>query len=240
MRWSTLFIPTLRENPAEGGSVSHQLLVRAGYTRQRAPGVFSYLTLGQRSVLKIVRIVREEMEAIGAQEMQFPVLHPAAEIIASIAQGELRSYRQLPQIWYQIQGKLDGEARSKAELLRNHRSLAVESYSFDAGQAGQEISYQKHCDAWSKVFARCGLRYVVAEARGGAIFMAASEAGEDDNSALCWVRLRGAHGEGCIARYSRRLWPTLRATTRRSRFIRRAARQSRTSPNSPAYRKRRK
>ncbi len=185
MRWSALFIPTLRQNPAEITGLGCQLLVRAGYVRQASSGVFSYLTLGQRSLRKIVRIVREEMEAIGAQEMQFPVLHRAGEAIASIAHGELRSYRQLPQIWYQVQIKLDGEARSMAELLRGRQSLAVESYSFDVNGVGRDVSYQKHSDVWSKVFSRCGLNYVPAESRAGVIFVAASESGEDVIARCC-------------------------------------------------------
>jgi prolyl-tRNA synthetase len=135
MFWSRLFIPTLRENPAESEGVSHQLLLRAGYIRQLAAGIYSYLFLAQRSILKITSIVREEMNAIGAQEMLLPALNPAElwqesgrwdvmgdnmfrlkdrfgrdlclgmtheETMTSIARGEMRSYKQLPQIWYQI------------------------------------------------------------------------------------------------------------------------------------------
>src|SRR5947207_2991591 len=138
MLWSKLFIPTLRENPAEAEVVSHQLLLRAGYIRQLSAGIYSYLFLGQRSIKKISTIIREEMDRIGAQEMFLPALHPAEiwqesgrwelmgpdmfrikdrfqrdfclgmtheEVMTSIARGELRSYKQLPQIWYQIQTK---------------------------------------------------------------------------------------------------------------------------------------
>src|SRR3954466_2851952 len=138
MRWSSLFIPTLRETPTEAEVVSHQLLLRAGYVRQLAAGIYNYLFLAQRSLLKIQRIIREEMDSIGGQEMLLPALHPAElwqesgrwdvmgqkmfrlkdrfdrdlclgmtheEVVTTIARGELRSYKQLPQIWYQIQTK---------------------------------------------------------------------------------------------------------------------------------------
>jgi prolyl-tRNA synthetase len=147
MLWSKLFIPTLRENPAEAEVASHQLLLRAGYIRQLSAGIYSYLFLAQRSLLKIQQIVREEMHTIGAQEMFLPALHPAEvwqesgrwdtmgenmfrfkdrfdrdlclgmtheEIMTVIARGELRSYKQLPQIWYQIQTKFRDEPRPKS------------------------------------------------------------------------------------------------------------------------------
>ncbi|MCP5109416.1 MAG: proline--tRNA ligase, partial [bacterium] len=138
MQWSKLFIPTLRETPAEAEVVSHQLLLRSGYVRQLSAGIYSYLYLAQRSLLKITGIIREEMDRIGAQEMLLPALNPAEiwresgrwevmgdnmfrlkdrfgrdlclgmtheEVMTDIARGELRSYKQLPQIWYQIQTK---------------------------------------------------------------------------------------------------------------------------------------
>jgi prolyl-tRNA synthetase len=179
MRWSALFIPTLRENPADGGALSQQLLTRAGYLRLQSPGVFSYLTLGQRSLLKIVKIVREEMQALGAQEMQFPVLHRTADAIASIAQGELRSYRQLPQIWYQIQPKLDQDSKSRIDLQRARRFLTAELYSLDLDAARREVSYQKQRAACSKMLDRLGLKHIEAEARAGAAFLIASESGDD-------------------------------------------------------------
>src|ERR1700676_3634979 len=107
MRWTKLFMPTLRENPAGTESIGHQLLQRAGYVRQLAPGVYANLFLAERSLGKIVQIVREEMDAIGAQEIRLPVLHPAAAVVTSIAQGELRSYRQVPEIWHDIHTRLD-------------------------------------------------------------------------------------------------------------------------------------
>ena len=219
MFWSKLFIPTLRENPAEAEVVSHQLLLRAGYIRQLAAGIYSYLFLAQRSLLKITRIVREEMDAIGAQEMYLPGLNPAEiwqesgrwdimgdnlfrlkdrfgrdlclgmtheEVMTSIARGELRSYKQLPQIWYQIQTKFRDEPRPKSGLLRVRQFTMKDSYSFDIDAAALDVSYDKHYAAYCKIFDRCGLKYMVVEAHSGAMggsqsheFMVASDAGED-------------------------------------------------------------
>ena len=219
MYWSKLFIPTLRENPAEAEVVSHQLLLRAGYIRQLSAGIYSYLFLAQRSLLKIAQIVREEMDSIGAQEMLLPALHPAElwqesgrwavmgdnmfrlkdrwgrdhclgmtheEVMTAIARGEMRSYKQLPQIWYQIQNKFRDEPRPKSGLLRVRQFLMKDSYSFDIDAAGLDMSYQKHHQAYCRIFERCGLDYVVVEAHSGAMggsqsheFMVASEAGED-------------------------------------------------------------
>jgi prolyl-tRNA synthetase len=219
MHWSKLFIPTLRDNPAEAETVSHRLLVRGGYIRQLSAGIYSYLFLAQRSLLKIARIVREEMDALGAQEMLLPALHPAElwqesgrwdamgdnmfrlrdrfgrdlclgmtheEVMTSIARGELRSYKQLPQIWYQIQNKFRDEPRPKSGLLRVRQFLMKDSYSFDLDAAGLDVSYQKHDRAYRRIFRRCGLDYLVVEAHSGAMggsqsheFMVASDAGED-------------------------------------------------------------
>lgn len=219
MRWSKLFIPTLREAPAEAEVPSHQLLLRAGYVRQLAAGIYSYLFLAQRSLNKIMRIVRQEMDAIGAQEMYLPALNPAEiwqesgrwqvmgdnmfrlkdrfqrdlclgmtheEVMTSIARGELRSYKQLPQIWYQIQTKFRDEPRPKSGLLRVRQFLMKDSYTFDMDTAGLDVAYQKHYEAYCRIFDRCGLKYTVVEAHSGAMggsqsheFMVASPAGED-------------------------------------------------------------
>ena len=219
MRWSTLFIPTLRERPAEAEVVSHELLLRAGYIRQLAAGIYSYLLLAQRSLLKIEQIVREEMNAIGGQEMLLPALNPAElwqesgrwevmgdnmfrlkdrfgrdlclgmtheEVVTSIARGELRSYKQLPQIWYQIQTKFRDEPRPKSGLLRVRQFIMKDSYTFDLDAAGLDAAYQKHYDAYRRIFDRCGLEYVIVEAHSGAMggsqsheFMVRSDAGED-------------------------------------------------------------
>ena len=219
MLWSQLFIPTLRENPAEAEVPSHQLLLRAGYIRQLSAGIYNYLFLAQRSLLKIQQIVREEMDAIGGQEMLLPALHPAEvwqesgrwdvmgdnlfklkdrfgrdlclgmteeEVMTIIARGELRSYKQLPQIWYQIQTKFRDEPRPKSGLLRVRQFIMKDSYTFDMDQAGLDAAYDKHYRAYCRIFDRCGLEYTAVEAHSGAMggsqsheFMVASEAGED-------------------------------------------------------------
>jgi prolyl-tRNA synthetase len=217
-RWSKLFIPTLREAPADAEVASHKFLVRAGYIRQLMAGVYSYLFLGQRSIDRIVRIVRDEMDKIG-QEFLLPTIHPAdlwresgrwtimgdnmfrlkdrkgaelclgfthEEVMTDIARKELRSYKQLPQIWYQIQTKFRDEPRPKAGLLRVRQFIMKDSYSFDLDEAGLDRSYKLHDGAYRAIFTRCGLRFVVVEADSGAMggsqsqeFMVYTEAGED-------------------------------------------------------------
>ena len=217
-RWSQLFIPTLREAPADAEVASHKFLIRSGYIRQLAAGIYSYLFLGQRSFNKITAIVREEMDKIG-QEFYLPALHPRElweasgrwsvmgdnlfrlkdrkgaelclgmteeEVMTEIARKELRSYKQLPQIWYQIQSKFRDEPRPKAGLLRVRQFLMKDSYSFDIDASGLGLSYQKHRDAYRRIFDRCGLKYMVIEADSGAMggsqseeFMVRTPAGED-------------------------------------------------------------
>jgi prolyl-tRNA synthetase len=187
MRWSRLFIPTLRERPAEADAVSHQLLLRAGYIRPVGAGIYGYLFLAQRALNKIVAIVREEMDRIGGQEIRLPASGAGpGEAMAAIARGELRSYKQLPQIWYQIQTKFRDEPRPKSGLLRVRQFLMKDSYTFDIDAAGLEAAYRKHYEAYCRIFDRCGLRYLVVEADSGAMggsqsheFMVVSEAGED-------------------------------------------------------------
>src|SRR5437763_10142075 len=216
--WSQLFIPTLREAPADAEVASHKYLLRAGYIRQLASGIYSYLFLGQRSILKITNIVRQEMDKIG-QEFYLPALNPREvweasgrwtlmgdnmfrlkdrkgadlclgmtheEVMTDIARNELRSYRQLPQTWYQIQTKFRDEPRPKSGLLRVRQFTMKDSYSFDVDAAGLDVSYQKHYDVYRKIFDRCGLKYSVVEAHSGAMggsqsheFMVTSDAGED-------------------------------------------------------------
>jgi len=217
-RWSQLFIPTLREAPADAEVASHKFLVRAGYIRQLVAGVYSYLFLANRSFNKIMNIVREEMDKIG-QEFFLPAIHPKElweasgrwavmgdtmfrlkdrkgadlclsmtheEVVTEIARKELRSYKQLPQIWYQIQTKFRDEARPKSGLLRVRQFIMKDSYSFDMDAAGLDISYKKHYDAYCRIFDRCGLKYMVVEADSGAMggsqsheFMVRTPAGED-------------------------------------------------------------
>src|SRR5213594_3318795 len=219
MRWSKTFIPTLRDNPADAEFPSHQLLIRGGFIRQLAAGIYSYLPLGQRTMLKIANIVREELNAVGAQEFFLPALHPASlwqetgrweemgenmfrlkdragrdlclgmtheEIFTDIARKEIRSYKDLPQIWYQIQTKFRDEARPKSGLLRLRQFIMKDSYSFDVDWEGLDRSYQIHHDVYCRIYTRCGLKFVAVEASSGAMggsqsqeFMVRMEAGED-------------------------------------------------------------
>jgi len=224
MRYSRLFIPTLKEAPAEAEAISHKLMVRAGFVRQLAAGLYIYLPLGQRVMEKIARIMREEMNAIGGQEVTMPVLHPAEvwqqtgrwdsigdemfrlkdrggrdmclamtheEVMTWLAAHDLRSYRDLPQIWYQLQTKLRDEARPKSGILRTREFIMKDSYSFDRDEAGLDKSYDIHLEAYRKIYSRCGLKFYVVQSDMGMMggtgaheFMAPSPAGEDE-VALC-------------------------------------------------------
>jgi len=217
-RWSKLFIPTLREAPADAEVASHKFLLRSGYIRQLSAGIYSYLFLGQRSLNKIQAIVREEMDRIG-QEFLLPALHPRElweesgraalmgqnlfkvqdrkgawlvlgmteeEVMTDIARKELRSYKQLPQIWYQIQSKFRDEPRPRAGLLRVRQFIMKDSYSFDLDAAGLDVSYWKHDAAYRAILTRCGLNFIAVQADSGAMggsqsqeFMVYAEAGED-------------------------------------------------------------
>jgi len=217
-RWSKLFIPTLREAPADAEVASHKLLLRAGYIRQLGAGVYSFLPLGQRSLNKIIAIVRDEMNKIG-QEFLLPTLNPVElwqesgreavmgqnlfhlndrkgaelvlamtheEVITSIARSEIRSYKQLPQIWYQIQTKFRDEPRPKGGLLRVRQFIMKDAYSFDIDTAGLDHSYNLHDQAYRAIFTRCGLEFLAVEADSGAMggsgsqeFMVYTDAGED-------------------------------------------------------------
>jgi prolyl-tRNA synthetase len=217
-RWSKLFIPTLREAPADAEVASHRFLVRSGYIRQLGAGIYSYLFLGQRSLNKIIGIAREEMDRIG-QEFYLPALLPKEpweqsgrwttigdnmfrlkdrkgaemclgftheEIMTTIARSELRSYKQLPQIWYQIQSKFRDEPRPKSGLLRVRQFTMKDSYSFDIDKAGLDKSFDLHDAVYRRIFTRCGLKFVAVEADSGAMggsqsqeFMVYTDAGED-------------------------------------------------------------
>lgn len=217
-RWSKLFVPTLREAPADAEVASHKFLLRAGYIRQLGAGIYNYLFLGQRSLNKIIGIVREEMDQIG-QEFFLPAILPKEpwvesgrwtgmgdnmfrlkdrkgaelclgmtheEIMTSIARNELRSYKQLPQIWYQIQTKFRDEPRPKSGLLRVRQFTMKDSYSFDLDKAGLDKSFDLHDAVYRKIFTRCGLKFVAVDADSGAMggsqsqeFMVYTDAGED-------------------------------------------------------------
>jgi prolyl-tRNA synthetase len=217
-RWSKLFIPTLREAPADAEVASHRFLVRSGYIRQLGAGIYSYLFLGQRAINKIIAIVREEMDRIG-QEFFLPALLPKEpweqsgrwtamgdnmfrlkdrkgadlclgmtheEIMTTIARSELRSYKQLPQIWYQIQTKFRDEPRPKSGLLRVRQFIMKDAYSFDIDKAGLDKSFDLHDAVYRRIFSRCGLKFVAVEADSGSMggsqsqeFMVYTDAGED-------------------------------------------------------------
>jgi prolyl-tRNA synthetase len=220
MRFSKMFIATLKEIPADAEAVSHILMLRAGYIRQLAAGLYIYLPLGVRVIKRINKILREEMNGIGAQEITMPALHPSEiwqetgrwneigeemfrlkdrggrdmclgmtheEIITWLAAREVRSYRDLPQIWYQIQVKLRDEARPKSGVLRTREFLMKDSYSLDGDEKGLENNYQLHADAYHRIFSRCGLQFYMVESDPGMMggaksheFMALSPAGEDE------------------------------------------------------------
>ena len=224
MRWTNLFIPTTRDVPAGADAVSHQLLVRAGYIRQVTAGVYALLPLAQRMRLKIMQIIREEMNAINGQEFMLSALQPAElwkesgrwqsldeimfrfrdrkkaelalgltheEAFTSLARNGLQSYRQLPQIWYQMQTKFRDEARPKSGLLRVREFTMKDAYSFDIDTAGLDTAFQAHYEAYSKIFGRCGVKFTAVDASSGAMggsqsteFMVLTDAGED-NVVIC-------------------------------------------------------
>ncbi|MCA0251639.1 MAG: proline--tRNA ligase [Actinobacteria bacterium] len=218
-RLSSYFVRTLREDPADAELPSHKLLVRAGYIRRVAPGIYSWLPLGLRVLAKVEQIVREEMDAIGAQEVRFPALLPREpyeatgrwteygpnlfrlhdrksgdyllgptheEMFTLMVKDLYSSYKDLPLALYQIQIKYRDEARPRAGLLRGREFIMKDSYSFDIDDAGLAASYQRHRDAYVRIFDRLGLEYVIVQATSGAMggsaseeFLAVSPNGED-------------------------------------------------------------
>jgi prolyl-tRNA synthetase len=197
MRASELFIPTLREDPGDAEAISHRLLVRGGFIRQTAVGLWSYLPLGWRVHQKVVQIVREEINAIGGQEMFMPVVTPAElwqatgrysipelwkiedrmarpfvlalthEETVTFHAREIRSYRELPQILYHFQTKVRDEPRPRSGLLRVREFVMKDSYSFDRDEEGLERSFRLHEQAYHKIFDRCGLEVVAVQAESG-------------------------------------------------------------------------
>jgi len=195
VRWSTMHIPTLRDDPAEAGAPSHRLLLRAGYVRQLMAGHYSLLPLAVRVRLKVIAIIREEMNRIGAQEFLMPVMQPAdiwqrsgryaimgdeqfrlhdrkgaeqvlsmtSEEVITLLAGELSSYRELPQMWYQFQTKLRDEPRPKAGLMRTREFTMKDSYSFDLDAEGLDRSFEAHHRAYARAFEGLGRQ---AEAEG--------------------------------------------------------------------------
>ncbi|MBJ22875.1 MAG: proline--tRNA ligase [bacterium] len=227
MRWSSAFIPTLRDDPADAEAVSHKLLVRAGFMRQLMAGHYSMTPLGLRSLRKLQAIVREEMDRIGGQEFRLPCMHPREiweksgrwdsvgeemfrlqdrkqadlalgmthEEIFAFHATELRSYKSLPQIWYQFQSKFRDEARPKSGLLRVREFTMKDSYSFDLDPAGLDSAFDRHLAAYRRMFKRFGFEIAAVEASSGVMggntsieFMLKSDAGED------WVAACGQCG----------------------------------------------
>jgi prolyl-tRNA synthetase len=219
LRMSSLFVRTLRDDPADAEVPSHRLLVRAGYIRRAAPGIYSYLPLGLRVLRKIENIIREEMDGIGAQELLFPALLPRGpyeasgrwteygdgifrlkdrkdddyllgptheEMFTLVVKDLYSSYKDLPLAIYQIQNKYRDEARPRAGLLRGREFVMKDSYSFDIDDAGLDVSYQKHRDAYIRIFDKLGFQYVIVKAMSGAMggskseeFLAKAGVGED-------------------------------------------------------------
>ena len=207
-RLSQLFVRTLREDPVDAEVASHRLLVRAGYIRRQAPGVFAWLPLGLKVRRKIENIIREELAAFGAQEVHFPALLPREpyevtgrwteygdgifrlkdrkgadyllaptheEVFTLLVKDLYSSYKDLPLSIYQIQDKYRDEARPRAGLVRGREFSMKDSYSFDYTDAGLDVSYQQHRDAYERIFQRLGLDYVIVKADAGAMGGSKSE-----------------------------------------------------------------
>jgi prolyl-tRNA synthetase len=219
MKMTTMFGTTLRDVPASAEATSHQLLLRAGFIRQLGQGLFSYLPLARRAMTKIENILREEMNAIGGQEMTMPVVQPAdvwkatgrwqavgpemarfqdrkerdmvlamthEEVVADLVKSEIRSQRQLPQLVYHIQTKFRDDPRPRAGLIRVREFTMKDSYSLDADDAGLNVQYQAHYEAYQRIFARCGLPVIAVGADAGMMggsgsheFMFLTPIGED-------------------------------------------------------------
>ena len=216
-RASRLFLPTLREAPADAEAVSHKLLVRGGFIRQVGAGLWTYLPLGWRVHQKVVQIIREEMNAIGGQEMLCPVLTPAElweqtgritlpnlfkledssgrrfvlpvthEETMTFHARELQSYKQLPQVWYHFSTKERDEPRPRGGLLRVREFIMKDSYSFDRDAAGLDVSFERHADAYARIFERCGVEAYLVEAESGIMggkeslgFLAPTGSGENE------------------------------------------------------------
>jgi prolyl-tRNA synthetase len=216
MRLSKSFVPTLKETPSEAAIPSHQLMIRAGLIRPLTAGVYSFLPLGYRVARKVMQIIREEMNAIGGQEFFFPSLNPIElweatgrvqafgdilfqlknrplvlaptheEVVCSIAKNHVKSYKDLPQIWYQIQTKFRNEPRPRSGVLRGRQFIMKDSYTLDATWEGLDRAYNLHADAYRNIYTRCGLKFFVVGASSGAMggsgsqeFMVESKTGED-------------------------------------------------------------
>jgi prolyl-tRNA synthetase len=216
MRLSKSFVPTLKEVPNDAVVASHVLLLRSGMVRMISAGIYSFLPLGYKVVKKIVDIIREEMDEIGGQEFHLPALNPREiweetgrvesfgdtmfhlknreyvlaptheEIITFHARNVIKSYKDMPQIWYQIQTKFRNEARPRSGIIRGRQFLMKDAYSLDTSYENLDTAYTYHDGAYRRIFDRCGLKYFVVGASSGAMggtgseeFMVKSDAGED-------------------------------------------------------------
>jgi prolyl-tRNA synthetase len=216
MRQSKSFIPTLKEVPNDAVVPSHVLMLRGGYVRALAAGIYSFLPLGYKVIKKISEIIRQEMDAIGGQEFHLPALNPREiweetgrveafgdtmyhlknrdyvlaptheEIITFHARKVVKSYKDMPQIWYQIQTKFRNESRPRSGVIRGRQFLMKDAYSLDVDQDGLDASYKSHDQAYRNIFTRVGLKFFVVGASSGAMggsgseeFMVKSDAGED-------------------------------------------------------------
>ncbi|HEX4323347.1 MAG TPA: proline--tRNA ligase [Gaiellaceae bacterium] len=216
-RASQLFLPTLREAPADAEAASHQLLVRGGFIRQIGAGLWAMLPLGWRVHMRIERIIREEINAIGGQEMRAPTLTPAElwettgridvpilfhlndsggrkfvlswthEESMTFLGREIQSYKQLPQVWYHFSTKDRDEQRPRGGLLRLREFIMKDSYTFDADEAGLDAAFDRHAQAYARIFERCGLEAYLVEAESGTMggkessgFLAPTGSGENE------------------------------------------------------------
>jgi prolyl-tRNA synthetase len=216
MKLSKYFVPTLKEVPSDATVTSHILMLRSGMVRMVGAGIYSFLPLGYRVVRKVSQIIREEMDAIGGQEFHLPALNPKEiwdetgrveafgdilfhiknreyvlaptheEIMTFHARNVVKSYKDMPQIWYQIQTKFRNEPRPRSGVIRGRQFLMKDAYTFDVSYEALDVAYGLHDKAYRKIFDRCGLKYFVVGASSGAMggtgseeFMVKSEAGED-------------------------------------------------------------
>lgn len=216
MRLSTYFLPTLKENPADAIMASHRLMVRAGLIRPLSAGIYSWLPIGWRVMKKVMEIIRQEMDAIGGQEFQLPALNPVEiweqtgrvesfgdtlfhvknrplvlaptheEIFTTIAKDNIKSYRDLPQIWYQIQTKFRNEPRPRSGVIRGRQFFMKDSYTLDRSFEDLDKGYDLHREAYKKIYSRSGLKFFIVGASSGAMggtgsqeFMVESPDGED-------------------------------------------------------------
>ena len=216
-RASEVFLPTLRDPPADAEAASHKLLLRGGFIRQVGAGLFTFTPLGWRVHQKVVQIIREEIDAIGGQEMLCPVLTPAElwelsgriripevfkledrsgrgfvlalshEETMTLHAREIQSYKQLPQVWYHFSTKERDEPRPRGGLLRVREFIMKDSYSFDRDEAGLDASFERHREAYEKIFKRAGLKVYYVEAESGIMggkessgFLAPAESGQNE------------------------------------------------------------